>query len=67
MLIYKKKPFLTYTYSSKHKYESGTGWPSFYQAAISENVATNIDRKYGLTRTEVHCAKVCIIYKTRFT
>ena len=45
-------------FSSKHKYNSGTGWPSFYQAAIEGNVATNIDRKYGLTRTEVHCAKV---------
>lgn len=47
-------------FSSKHKYNSGTGWPSFYQAAIADNVATNIDRKYGLTRTEVHCAKVCL-------
>jgi len=46
--------------SSKHKYNSGTGWPSFYQTAIEENVATDIDRKYGMTRTEVHCAKVCI-------
>ncbi len=45
-------------FSSKHKYNSGTGWPSFYQSAIEGNVATNIDRKYGLTRTEVHCAKV---------
>jgi peptide-methionine (R)-S-oxide reductase len=50
-----------YMYSSKHKYNSGTGWPSFYQAAVEDNVATNIDRKYGLTRTEVHCAKVCIL------
>ncbi|CAF0857919.1 unnamed protein product [Rotaria sordida] len=44
-------------FSSKHKYNSGTGWPSFYQVAIEGNVATNIDRKYGMTRTEVHCAK----------
>jgi len=49
---------IQYIYSSKHKYNSGTGWPSFYQAVNEENVATNIDRKYGLTRTEVHCAKV---------
>lgn len=45
--------------SSKHKYESGTGWPSFYQSAIEENVAADVDHKYGMTRTEVHCAKVC--------
>ncbi|CAF4662417.1 unnamed protein product [Rotaria sp. Silwood1] len=44
-------------FSSKHKYNSGTGWPSFYQVAIEGNVATNIDRKYGMTRTEVHCSK----------
>jgi len=50
---------MIHLYSSKHKYNSGTGWPSFYQSAIKENVATNIDRKYGMTRTEVHCAKVC--------
>ena len=47
--------------SSKHKYNSGTGWPSFYQAAIEENVAMDVDRKYGMTRTEVHCAKVCFL------
>ncbi len=46
--------------SSKHKYNSGTGWPSFYQPAVEGNVASDIDRKYGMTRTEVHCAKVCI-------
>ncbi|CAF1239429.1 unnamed protein product [Adineta steineri] len=43
-------------FSSKHKYNSGTGWPSFYQPAIKKNVAADVDRKYGLTRTEVHCA-----------
>ena len=48
-------------HSSKHKYDSGTGWPSFYQAAIEENVETHIDEKYGMTRTEVHCSKVCIL------
>jgi peptide-methionine (R)-S-oxide reductase len=53
-------------YSSKHKYNSGTGWPSFYQTAIEGNVATNIDQKYGLTRTEVHCSKVCILLSKIF-
>ncbi len=53
-------------FSSKHKYNSGTGWPSFYQSAIEGNVATNIDRKYGLTRTEVHCAQVCLTFRNSF-
>ncbi|CAF2108147.1 unnamed protein product [Rotaria magnacalcarata] len=44
-------------FSSKHKYNSGTGWPSFYQVAVEGNVARNVDRKYGMTRTEVHCDK----------
>jgi peptide methionine sulfoxide reductase MsrB len=52
-------------FSSKHKYESGTGWPSFYQPANEHNVATDADTKYGITRTEVHCANVCII-KTNY-
>lgn len=51
-------------FSSRHKYLSGTGWPSFYQPAVEGNVETNIDRKYGMTRTEVHCSKVCIKNKT---
>nr|ACC43962.1 methione sulfide reductase B [Philodina roseola] len=44
-------------FSSVHKYLSGTGWPSFYQTIDDTSVATNVDRKYGLTRTEVHCEK----------
>nr|ACD88941.1 methionine sulfoxide reductase [Adineta vaga] len=44
-------------FSSKHKYNSGTGWPSFYQSKIEENVATHTDEKYGMIRTEVHCSK----------
>ena len=38
------------------KFESGTGWPSFF-APISETaVATTEDRGWGMTRTEVHCS-----------
>lgn len=42
-------------FSSEHKYESGTGWPSFYDVAEPDNVATREDRKLFMKRTEVHC------------
>ncbi|MEM6907273.1 MAG: peptide-methionine (R)-S-oxide reductase MsrB [Pseudomonadota bacterium] len=43
-------------YSSTHKYDSGTGWPSFYQAIDKGAVGTSTDYKIGIPRTEVHCA-----------
>lgn len=43
-------------YSSVHKYDSGTGWPSFWQAAEKGAVGTSTDYKIGVPRTEVHCA-----------
>ncbi len=43
-------------YSSKHKFDSGTGWPSFYQS-LSNAVRTKADRKLLVTRTEVHCRR----------
>jgi peptide-methionine (R)-S-oxide reductase len=42
-------------FTSDTKFESGTGWPSFY-APIDQAVATTSDKSYGMTRTEVHCA-----------
>jgi peptide-methionine (R)-S-oxide reductase len=38
------------------KFESGTGWPSFYQPVSPEAVAKSEDRAYGMLRTEVHCS-----------
>lgn len=39
------------------KFESGTGWPSFYDPVHANNVGTTQDRRYGMLRTEVHCAR----------
>ena len=43
-------------YSSKTKFESGTGWPSFW-APLPDAVRTRIDGSLGFTRTEVHCRR----------
>jgi peptide-methionine (R)-S-oxide reductase len=43
-------------FSSETKFESGTGWPSFWQPIAKENVVNHIDATYGI-RTEVRCAK----------
>ena len=40
-------------FSSTHKYKSGTGWPSFYQALEPEHIVEKRDLKFGMVRTEV--------------
>jgi peptide-methionine (R)-S-oxide reductase len=37
-------------------YDSGSGWPSFYQAIQSDKVVTKQDRSHGMVRTEAICA-----------
>ena len=44
-------------FSSKHKYDSRTGWPSFTQPKFSDVVATKTDFKLLYPRTEVHCTR----------
>lgn len=44
-------------FSSETKYESGTGWPSFYQPVGEGKVETEQDASHGMVRTEVHCSK----------
>ena len=43
-------------FTSDTKYESGSGWPSFYAPLGNDAVGETVDRSYGMTRTEVHCA-----------
>src|SRR5664279_2391982 len=44
-------------FRSDHKFESGSGWPSFWQPAVGENVATEGDDSLHMRRTEVVCKR----------
>ena len=43
-------------FRSETKYDSGSGWPSFYEPAKPDAVETEEDRAHGMRRTEVHCS-----------
>jgi peptide-methionine (R)-S-oxide reductase len=44
-------------FSSEHKFESGSGWPSFWQPADTRNVATEDDNSHFMQRTEALCSR----------
>ena len=44
-------------FSSKDKYDSGTGWPSFSKPVSEERMEYEIDKTLGMERTEVHCSR----------
>ncbi len=44
-------------FSSDHKFESGAGWPSFWQPAETQNVATEADHSHFMQRTEALCSR----------
>lgn len=44
-------------FASSAKFNSGTGWPSYYAPVAAENIATEDDSSFFMRRTEVHCAR----------
>lgn len=42
-------------FSSETKYDSGSGWPSFWQAIDKDNISETIDTSHGMRRTEILC------------
>ncbi|HSD10241.1 MAG TPA: peptide-methionine (R)-S-oxide reductase MsrB [Candidatus Binatia bacterium] len=44
-------------FRSEHKFDSGTGWPSFWEPVGEDAVATELDESHGMRRVEVLCAR----------
>lgn len=44
-------------FESDTKYDSGSGWPSFYKPIADDRITTKTDRSLGMARTEVNCAR----------
>ena len=52
---YRCRACRTVLFSSDTKFDSGSGWPSFTDPAVAENVGTRDDSSHGMSRTEVFC------------
>src|SRR3989344_8023803 len=55
--VYRCKNCGNVLFGSDAKFDSGTGWPSFTDPAVAENVGTRADNSHGMHRTEVFCKK----------
>ena len=44
-------------FSSQTKFESGTGWPSFWEPLSEQKISSKTDRSFGMDRTEVECSE----------
>lgn len=53
--VYRCKACGNVLFTSAQKFDSGTGWPSFTDPAVAENVGTRVDDSHGMHRTEVFC------------
>ena len=47
----------TLLFSSETKYDSGSGWPSFYEPVTEDVIGKSVDNSFFMQRIEVHCAK----------
>jgi peptide-methionine (R)-S-oxide reductase len=54
-------------FRSDTKFESGSGWPSFFEPTSLDSVVTESDTGYGMVRTEVMCANCGVISGTSST
>lgn len=43
-------------FKSEAKYESGSGWPSFFQPISKDAIGVNVDKGHGMVREEIHCS-----------
>tara|TARA_Y100001935_G_C17311560_1_gene516858 strand:- start:9456 stop:9872 length:417 start_codon:yes stop_codon:yes gene_type:complete len=44
-------------FTSDTKFDSGTGWPSFFEPLAPESLERQVDEKFGMKRVEVHCSR----------